>query len=88
MCPVSEDSIRFVSKRGDYTFHVQSVEVLYVCVSSQLRLYTFVYTTIEALYVCVFSTRVDPVLSWDKCVLLKDHNTVRPVRLEPAALQS
>ena len=31
---------------------------------------------------------VEPVLSWDKCVLLKDHSAVTPVRLEPAALRS
>ena len=31
------------------------------------------------------SSWIEPVLSWDKCVLLKDHNTVTPVRLEPAA---
>ena len=31
------------------------------------------------------SSWVEPVLSWDKCVLLKDHNAVTPVRLEPAA---
>ena len=29
---------------------------------------------------------VEPVLTFDKCVLLKDHNAVTPVRLEPAAL--
>ena len=34
------------------------------------------------------STWVEPVLSWDKCVLLKDHNTVTPVRLEPTASRS
>ena len=34
------------------------------------------------------SSWVEPVLSWDKCVLLKDHNTVTSVRLEPAALRS
>ena len=34
------------------------------------------------------SSWVEPVLSLDKCVLLKDHNTVTPVRLEPAALRS
>ena len=28
---------------------------------------------------------VEPVLSNDKCVLLKDHNAVTPVSLEPAA---
>ena len=31
------------------------------------------------------SSWVVPVLSWDKCVLLKDQNAVAPVRLEPAA---
>ena len=31
---------------------------------------------------------VEPVLSWDKCILLKDHNAVTLVRLEPAATQS
>ena len=34
------------------------------------------------------SSWVEPVLSEDKCVLLKDHNAVTPVRLEPAALRS
>ena len=34
------------------------------------------------------SFRVEPVLSYDKCVLLKDHNAVTPVRLEPAAPRS
>ena len=34
------------------------------------------------------SSWVEPVLSWDKCVLLKDHNAVTPVILEPAAPQS
>ena len=34
------------------------------------------------------SSWVEPVLSWDKSVLLKDHNTVKPVRLEPAAFLS
>ena len=33
-------------------------------------------------------SRVEPVLSYDKCVLLKDHNTVTPTRLEPAAPRS
>ena len=31
------------------------------------------------------SSWVEQVLSLDKCVLLKDHNAVTPVRLEPAA---
>ena len=30
----------------------------------------------------------EPVLSWDKCALLKVHNAVRPVRLKPAAPRS
>ena len=34
------------------------------------------------------SSLVEPVLSEDKCVLLKDHNAVTPVRLEPAASSS
>ena len=31
------------------------------------------------------SSWVEPVLSKDNCVLLKDHNAVKPVRFEPAA---
>ena len=31
------------------------------------------------------SSWVEPELSKDKCVLLKDHNAVTPVRLEPTA---
>ena len=34
------------------------------------------------------SSWVEPVLSWGKCVLLKEHNAVTPVRLEPAASRS
>ena len=34
------------------------------------------------------SSWVEPVLSYDKCVLLKDHNAVTPVRLEPSASRS
>ena len=34
------------------------------------------------------SSWVEPVLSYDKCVLLKDHNAVTPVRLEPTDLRS
>ena len=34
------------------------------------------------------SSWVEPVLSWDKCVLLEDHSAVTPVRLEPAASRS
>ena len=34
------------------------------------------------------SSWVEPVLRYDKCVLLKDHNAVTPVRLELAAPRS
>ena len=34
------------------------------------------------------SSCVEPVLSWDKCVLLKNYNAVTPVRLEPTAPRS
>ena len=34
------------------------------------------------------SSWVEPVPNWDKCVLLKDHNAVTPVRLKPAAPRS
>ena len=34
------------------------------------------------------SSWVEPVLSWDKSVLLKDHNAVTPVKLVPVALRS
>ena len=34
------------------------------------------------------SSWVEPVLSQDKCVLLKDHNAVTPVRLKPMAPRS
>ena len=34
------------------------------------------------------SSLVKPVLSQDKCVLLKDHNAMTPVRLKPAAPRS
>ena len=34
------------------------------------------------------SSWIEPVLSYDKCVLLKDHNAVMPVKLEAAAHMS
>ena len=34
------------------------------------------------------SSWVEPVLSYDKCVLLKDHNAVTPLRLEPTVPRS
>ena len=32
------------------------------------------------------SSWVEPVLSWDECVLLMDHNAVTPVRFEQSAI--
>ena len=43
----------------------------------------YIPSTIFQLHRDVFSW-VEPVLGKDKCVLLKDHNAVTPVRLEPA----
>ena len=34
------------------------------------------------------SSWVEPVLSYDKCILLKDHKAVTPVRLKPAVPRS
>ena len=34
------------------------------------------------------SSWLEQLLGWDKCVLLKDHNAVTPVRLEPATPRS
>ena len=34
------------------------------------------------------SSWIEPVLSYDKCILLKDHNAVTPVRLKPAVFRS
>ena len=47
----------------------------------------YVPSTIFQLYRDV-SSWVEPVLSQDKCVLIKDLNAVTPVRLEPPALRS
>ena len=47
----------------------------------------FVPSTIFQLY-RGRSSWIEPVLSYDKCVLLKDHNTVTPVKLEAEAHMS
>ena len=60
------------------------VAILFVCL---FDLILYVPSTIFQLY-RDGSSWVDPVLSWDKCVLLKDHNAVTPVRLKPAAFLS
>ena len=57
------------------------VSNLFVCL---FDLILYVPSTIFQLY-RDGSSWVEPVLSQDKCVLLKDHNAVTPVRLEPAA---
>ena len=60
----------------------------------QIKLFLFVFDLILYVPSTIFqlyrdgSSWVEPVLSWDKCVLLKDHNAVRLVRLEPAAPRS
>ena len=58
--------------------------VLFVCL---FDLILYVPSTIFQLY-RDGSSLVEPVLSLDKCVLLKDHNAVTTVRLEPVALRS
>ena len=66
-----------------YSWHI-IVWNFFVCL---FDLILYVPSTIFQLY-RVGSSWVEPVLSKDKCVLLKDHNAVTPVRLEPAALRS
>ena len=77
---------------------------LWVVGSIMAQLHTFVqinheiFSTVFYLILYVPSTNfqlnrdgtswIEPVLSWDKCVLLKDHNVVTPVRLEPTAPRS
>ena len=61
--------------------------VIYVCLFVSFYLILYVPSTIFQLNRDGYSS-VEPVLSLDKCVLIKDHNTVTSVRLEPAAPQS
>ena len=58
------------------------MRVLFVC------LILFFTSTQQSFSYAGRSSWVEPVLSWDKCVLLKYHNAVTPVRLEPVALRS
>ena len=67
-----------------YQGSAQWAQLMFVCF---VCLILYVPSTIFQLYRDV-SSWVEPVLSYDKCVLLKDHNAVTPVRLEPAALRS
>ena len=46
----------------------------------------YVPSTIFQLYRYGYSW-VEPVQSWDKCFLLKDHNAVKPIMLEPDTLR-
>ena len=68
-------------------------ECLHLCVQS-LRIHILLFDLILYVPSTIFqlnrdgSSWVEPVPSKDKCVLLKDHNAVTPVRLEPSASQS
>ena len=59
--------------------------------SSPLLIYCILFDLILYVPSTIFqlnrdgSSWVEPVLSYDKCVLLKDHNAVTPVRLKPVA---
>ena len=55
--------------------------MLHVCLFDLIH---YVPSTIFRLY-RDGSSWVEPVLSYDKCVLPKDHNAMTPVRLEPTA---
>ena len=59
----------------------------FVCCFFLFDLILYVPSTIFQLY-RDGSSWVEPVLKEDKCILLKDHKAVTPVRLEPAALRS
>ena len=65
----------------------ENVTFLHVLVSCFVLFDFFVPSTNFQLYSDV-SSWIGPVLSYNKCVLLKDHNAVTQVRLEPAALLS
>ena len=72
----------FVNRSVIITFTGHSLFVcLYVCL---FDLILYVSSTIFQIH-RDGSSWVEQVLSLDKCVLLKDHNAVTPVRLEPAA---
>ena len=64
--------------------NLQCVNNHFVCL---FDLILYVPSTIFQLY-RDGSFWVEQVLSYDKCDLLKDHNAVTPVRLEPTALRS
>ena len=76
-------SIPFVVSKLNKTKRLQNSEFVY----SLFDLIHYVPSTIFQLN-RDGSSWVEPVLSYDKCVLLKDHNAVTPVRLEPAAPRS
>ena len=61
--------------------------IYHVCTILFLVLILYVQSTIIQLN-RDGSSWVEPVLSYDKCVLLKDHNAVTPVRLEPRVKHS
>ena len=67
--------------RWMYSYSTIKVQIIF------LDLILYVPSTIFQLY-RGGSSWVEQVLSLDKCVLLKDHKAVMPVRLEPATLLS
>ena len=76
-----EVTVNVLKFRTHFLFCFQMSRFCFVC----LNLY--IPSTIFQLY-RDGSSWVEPVLSLDKCVLLKDHPAVTPVRLEPTALRS
>ena len=69
---------------------VKDIESTQKSINTSLLLVCFLFDLILYIPSTIFqlnrdgSSWVDLVLSYDKCVLLKDHNAVTPVRLEPA----
>ena len=83
LCMRTNSSTYFHHQLRDYrTERIISMNVIRL-----FDLILFVPSTIFHLY-GIRSSWVESVLSYNKCVLLKDHNAVTPVRLEPAALRS
>ena len=74
----------FSKKSSMFTSKIDMSHGILFCL---FHLILYVPSTIFQFYRDGYSW-VEPVLSYDKCVLLKDHNAVTPVRLEPAALRS
>ena len=69
---------------------VQVAQIFYHLFSSFVCLFDFILYSPSIIFHLnrEGSSWVKPVLSLDKCVLLKDHKAVMPMRLEPPAPQS